>query len=191
MDAYLKLSLLFGFFAVLHSLTAANFFKTFIGRVLKLEGTRYRLVYTVLSFPTAFPFAAYWLIERGSTQVLYSFSGIPGLLLLVLKLGGAAVLLLSLAQTGMGGFVGLKPEERRLITTGLYSRVRHPMYLGAVIFIWASPGLRSLDALLYLLATLYFAFGIYIEERRLLEEFGDAYENYRSRVPALIPKLRQ
>jgi protein-S-isoprenylcysteine O-methyltransferase Ste14 len=190
MNLYVKLSLLFGLFAIIHSLTAANFFKQRIGRTPKLKGAGYRLRYTFISFPTALPFAAYWLLNRGSTQILLSFSGVAALLALTVKLAGAAILAISLVQTGAGEFLGIKPEQRRLVTTGLYARVRHPMYLGAILFLWASPELRYLDVLLYLLATLYFAFGIYIEERRLVEEFGEAYESYRSRVPAIIPRLR-
>jgi protein-S-isoprenylcysteine O-methyltransferase Ste14 len=188
MSVYVTLSLLFGLFALVHSLTAANFFKRRVEAVLKPRGVRYRLLYTILSFPTALPFAAYWLMKRGETPVLLSLAGFAALLLV--KLAGAAILAASLIQTGAAEFLGLKPEQKRLVTSGLYAKVRHPMYLGAILFIWASPEIRSLDALLYLLATLYFAFGIYMEERRLREEFGEAYQSYCSRMPAIIPRLR-
>lgn len=190
MNAYLTLSLLFLLFALIHSITAANFFKRRIEAVFGLKGAKYRLLYSALSFPSALPFTAYWLAERGQTPILIAFSGWAKVVVLMVKLTGAAILTLSLLQTGAAEFLGLKPERRKLVTSGLYSRVRHPMYLGAVIFIWASPELRYLDILLYTLATLYFAFGIYIEERRLLESFGSEYESYRSRVPAILPRLR-
>jgi|Deesub1362B_J571_1020462.scaffolds.fasta_scaffold01641_4 protein-S-isoprenylcysteine O-methyltransferase Ste14 len=191
MNAYVTLSLLFGLFAFVHSLTAADFFKRRVEVTLGLRGARYRLLYTLLSFPSAMPFVAYWLVKRGETPVLLSFPGFTAMLVLLVKLAGAAILAASLLQTGIAEFLGLKPEEqKRLVTSGLYAKVRHPMYLGAILFIWATPELRSLDALLYILATLYFAFGIYMEERRLREEFGDAYESYRSRVPAIIPRLK-
>ena len=177
-------------FALVHSLTAADFFKRRAEAVLGLRGAGYRLFYTLLSFPSALPFAAFWLAERRKTPLLLHLAGPAAALLLLIKLAGAAVLVASLLQTGIGEFLGLKQERRRLITTGLYARVRHPMYLGALLFMWASPELRALDVLLYALATLYFAFGMYIEERRLLARFGSEYKSYRSRVPAILPRLR-
>jgi protein-S-isoprenylcysteine O-methyltransferase Ste14 len=39
----------------------------------------------------------------------------------------------------------------------------------------------------YLLFTLYFYFGSVFEERRLLAEFGEAYQDYQRRVPRFIP----
>ncbi|WP_456475405.1 methyltransferase family protein [Candidatus Pyrohabitans sp.] len=190
MGVYAVLCALFGLFALVHSLTAARFFKAWAGRALKLEGARYRLIYTLLSFATVLPFAAYWFARRGETPLLLSVTGAAAVLVLLVKLAGAAILVVSIIQTGMAEFLGLRREQKRLVTSGLYARVRHPMYLGALLFIWASPELRALDVLLYLLATLYFGFGIYMEERRLGEEFGDAYEEYRSRVPAILPRLR-
>ncbi len=190
MNAYVTLTLLFGLFAFVHSLTAADFFKQRAETMFGIRGARYRLLYTLLSFPSALPFIAFWFVTRGKTPVLFHVTGFTAILVLLAKFVGAAILVASLLQTGIGEFLGLRPERRRLVTTGLYARVRHPMYLGAIVFIWASPELRYLDALLYTLATLYFAFGIYIEERRLLASFGPEYESYRSRVPAILPRFK-
>jgi protein-S-isoprenylcysteine O-methyltransferase Ste14 len=191
MGPYAALAFLFGSFALLHSLTAARWFKERAVSALERTGIRYRLFYNLLSVLTAFPFTAYWLANRGGTPLLLSLGGAMAVPLLLLKLGGAALMAASLLQMGVPEFLGLREEERRgLVTTGLYSRVRHPMYLGAVLLLWASAELRSLDAWLYLLATLYLAFGIFLEEERLLGEFGEVYQEYRSRVPAVLPRIR-
>ncbi|NOZ58939.1 MAG: isoprenylcysteine carboxylmethyltransferase family protein [Euryarchaeota archaeon] len=188
---YATLALLFLLFALVHSLTAAGFFKRRVGAALGLKGAAYRLAYNLLSVLSALPFAAYWLATREETPVLFSLPGLAALPLVLLKLAGAVIILASVVQTGARGFLGLEEERDRLVTSGLYARVRHPMYLGALLFIWATPELRALDALLYTLATLYLAFGIWIEERRLLARHGSAYEDYRSRVPAIFPRLRR
>lgn len=79
--------------------------------------------------------------------------------------------------------------EHRLITTGPYAFVRHPMYLGVI-----TAGIGGL--LLYRTwAMLLFAvamFGLTIRARReestLAAEFGAAWEAYRRRVPAWLPR---
>jgi protein-S-isoprenylcysteine O-methyltransferase Ste14 len=187
---YATLALLFLLFAFVHSLTAADFFKRRVEASFGLKGAAYRLAYNLLSFLSALPFLAYWLATREETPLVFSLQGAVALLTVLLKLAGAVIIFASMAQTGAREFLGLKEEQEKLVTSGLYARVRHPMYLGALLFLWATPELRALDALLYTLATLYIALGICIEERRLLARYGSAYESYRSRVPAIFPKLR-
>jgi protein-S-isoprenylcysteine O-methyltransferase Ste14 len=77
-----------------------------------------------------------------------------------------------------------------IVTTGVYSIVRHPQYLGGLI---AHIGISFLLSALYsLLATPLIAALIYIisrkEESELIKEFGKEYADYKKRVPMLIPK---
>ena len=73
----------------------------------------------------------------------------------------------------------------RLLTEGVYSRVRHPRYVAVLIGL-ISVALFSNYLALYLLLPIGAA-GLYVivrlEERELLERFGDEYETYRDRVP--------
>jgi len=79
--------------------------------------------------------------------------------------------------------------EHRLITTGPFAFVRHPMYLAVI-----TAGIGGL--LLYRTwAMLLFAmamFGLTVrgrrEEQALAAEFGPAWEEYRRRVPAWLPR---
>lgn len=79
-----------------------------------------------------------------------------------------------------------------LNTTGLYSVVRHPLYLGN-FFMWFGIALlpRSLwvAVLVPLLFWLYYERIMFAEEEFLRESFGDAYEEWASRTPAFIPRL--
>ncbi len=96
-------------------------------------------------------------------------------------------------------FVGLKPSVHpvgtqapstpKLITTGIYSRVRHPAYLFTVGS-WLLTPIMGLDRLLFAGGMVAYLFiGIRFEEKKLLEKFGDAYRLYREKTPMLIPKL--
>lgn len=76
-----------------------------------------------------------------------------------------------------------------LLETGIYSYVRHPIYFFTMAAFALTP-MMSLDRFLLLAASiLYLFFGIPIEERKLENRFGDAYRAYRTRVPAVIPRM--
>ena len=77
----------------------------------------------------------------------------------------------------------------RLITDGIYARVRHPQYSGLFLTIFGElvhwPTIPTL-ALSPLIVWLYVRLARR-EEERLLREFGQCYEDYRQRVPAFVP----
>jgi methanethiol S-methyltransferase len=71
---------------------------------------------------------------------------------------------------------------------GFYRYVRHPMQLGILIMLWATPGMSTGHALLSAAMTAYILIGLYFEERALLQNFGQAYAAYQNRVGMLIPR---
>jgi protein-S-isoprenylcysteine O-methyltransferase Ste14 len=84
---------------------------------------------------------------------------------------------------------GAKPEQVTLTITGPYRLVRHPLYLLNIVMIWSFPDLTTDRLLFNLLWTGWIVVGAYLEERDLVDEFGDSYREYRRRVPMLIPGL--
>ncbi len=111
----------------------------------------------------------------------------------------AAVILGMLVRLGFFEFLGwaqlvgaIPVSERtagtpRLRTGGIYGCVRHPIYTGLLAIFVLGPTL-SLDRLtLFLAATAYLWVGIPVEERKLIQLFGEPYLDYRRRVPALLP----
>jgi protein-S-isoprenylcysteine O-methyltransferase Ste14 len=70
---------------------------------------------------------------------------------------------------------------------GPYRYVRHPLMLGLLIALWAQPIMPPELLLLNIGLTIYILIAIWLEERDLVREFGMAYEEYRRKVPALIP----
>jgi protein-S-isoprenylcysteine O-methyltransferase Ste14 len=82
----------------------------------------------------------------------------------------------------------------RLVTCDIYQCVRHPHHVGVGIFM-TSLGLLIGHLWSFLIITLsqwawVIGFLFLVEEKELLEKFGEDYRAYRERVPMLVPNLR-
>lgn len=79
-----------------------------------------------------------------------------------------------------------------LNTTGIYSLVRHPLYLGN-FFMWLGPALLVQNAwfivAFILFYWLYYERIMYAEEQYLRRKFGSPYLEWSEKTPAFIPKL--
>ena len=115
--------------------------------------------------------------------------------LLVLLLGGTAILLFLWAASTMGrnwSLVARTGEDHELVRSGPFAMVRHPIYLALLLY------LLSIAAALGHWQQLLFATPLYLagtavrirqEEALLRSRFGAAHERYVREVPALIPLI--
>jgi protein-S-isoprenylcysteine O-methyltransferase Ste14 len=70
-------------------------------------------------------------------------------------------------------------EQPRLKTDLFYRWLRHPMYVGVLLGVWATPRMSFGHALLALGLTGYVLIGMRHEERDLTRKFGTEYRNWR------------
>src|SRR5947207_4942551 len=81
-------------------------------------------------------------------------------------------------------------KTMRFVTPGPYRIVRHPLYVGWFFAFWMTPTMTLAHLLFSIATTAYILLAIRFEERDLVREHGDTYEEYRRSVPMLIPFAR-
>jgi protein-S-isoprenylcysteine O-methyltransferase Ste14 len=107
-------------------------------------------------------------------------------------LAAAGLLFTVWARVGLGGnwsgTVTIK-DRHELVTTGPYRIVRHPIYTGLLLALAGSAlalgAWRGILGVLIAVPALWWKLSL--EEAWLQQQFGQAYADYRRRVPPLIP----
>jgi protein-S-isoprenylcysteine O-methyltransferase Ste14 len=187
---------LVGLFAVQHSVMARPAFKRIWTRIVPQPIER--STYVLLSCVVTFYLMWQW---RGLDTVIWDVQNPTGRLLLwgAFAAGWLMVPTVSLMINHFDLFgmrqVWLYLRGRPYTslpfrTPMLYNRMRHPLYIGWTLALWATPTM-TLGHLLFAGAlTLYMALAAIVEERDLVGHFGDSYRAYQRRVPMFVPRLR-
>ena len=175
------------FYYFLHSLLATTQIKSRIG----LSPRHYRIVYSLIA-TVLFIFLMLYTASIYSS-LIYPPSATTNYAGLMLTTVGIFILKRSFRNYSLKEFIGLKKEEESALkTSGVQAKIRHPLYSGTLLifigyFIF-NPQLSSL--VLLLSVVVYLPFGIRLEEKKLIELFGDEYLAYKKRTPSLIPRLK-
>ncbi|MBI5275743.1 MAG: isoprenylcysteine carboxylmethyltransferase family protein [Burkholderiales bacterium] len=82
-------------------------------------------------------------------------------------------------------------EGHRVVDSGPYAAVRHPIYMGAFVALIPFELIRTrpVDIVFAAGFVAFFTAKASIEEGFLREQLGEAYDEYRSRVPMLLPRM--
>lgn len=186
--------------AVVHSVTAAHRTKEWVRQQVGTtvyEGW-YRLFYNVFSVLTFVP-VIYFFWRLLPTQLLWQIPFPFNWLARILQLLGLGGLLLSLLQTDVWSFVGLRQAwwylqgaqgalpQPDFVRSGTYALVRHPLYFFSLMVLWLNPVMTVGGVIFNTAVTLYFWVGSIYEERKLADHFGESYRRYQERVPRLFP----
>lgn len=189
-------------FALIHSLFAANWTKNFIGTIMGRRAANglYRFFYTLLSAATA-AIAAH-IIFRLPDRKLLAPGPLVTAIMIFIEIAGVVFGLWAFRQIDTLEFLGVRqavsyfsrkefetPGETSFISKGAYSVVRHPLYLAGIIIFTFIPACTVNRTVISVLADIYFLWGAWIEDKRMLDQFGQEYCNYMKSVPAVLPRL--
>jgi protein-S-isoprenylcysteine O-methyltransferase Ste14 len=187
--------LLIGLFGLQHSIMARPWFKRRWTRLVPqpIERSTYVLISCVLAFLLMWQWrgigAVIWDVQqpvgRGLLWGLFAAGWllVPAASLMIdhFDLFGTRQVWLYLRRRPYTSLPFRTPQ--------LYSRVRHPLYVGWAVAFWATPTM-TLGHLLFAGAlTLYMAVAVLFEERDLVSHYGDTYSAYQRRVPMFIPRF--
>lgn len=186
--------LLLGIFAVQHTVMARPAFKRWWGKNLPIACQRS----TYVLFSSAILLLLFWQ-WRPIPTVLWKLEGMASWLPIgVYWLGWLVVFtssymidhfdLFGLRQAFLA-LRGTEPTDQEFRTPLLYKIVRHPLMLGFLMVFWATPEMTGGHFLLAATMTVYILVGVQFEERDLVTQFGTAYQQYRQRVPMLLPRI--
>lgn len=185
----LGLVFLFGFF---HSLMARQRFKAWWTRIVSPDAERSTYVLQSALFLSLAMWQwrpmpeVIWQVDGAAAVAAYAFFalGLGLVLLSTFLIDHFELFGLRQIWTANTGREMPQPVFR---TPFLYRVVRHPMQLGVMILLFATPVMTAGHMLFAMAMTLYILIGLYFEERSLVREFGEVYLDYKRRVPMLLP----
>jgi protein-S-isoprenylcysteine O-methyltransferase Ste14 len=177
--------------STLISVTVTEYMKRKLG-----DGFRfYRLFYNVASVATLIPLIYYDYLIREAP--VFRWEG-PLAMVRILLLASSIYLFVvggrryswaqfsGIAQIRAGRAHGSLAKGNSFVVSGLHRIIRHPWYLGGILIVWAQD-LSVPTILINLVISVYFIVGSFLEERKLVREFGDKYREYQQTVSMLFP----
>ena len=106
---------------------------------------------------------------------------------IILALLSALIWMLAFKEIGI---IPAAKQKSKVISSGIYSIVRHPIYIGNILMpLGLALAFRAVYALLYAPVTIiFFTLTTFIEERELKEEYGEEHIKYKKKVKfRLVP----
>lgn len=127
-----------------------------------------------------------WFNELFVNPIFHLATFVVGLLLLNLVMRVSRHTGRLLASMGREGDLP-RMDTNKLVTTGVYGCMRHPMHLGLLFFPWSAALILGSPTFILVIAPLEMLFMLalikFVEEPEAIQKFGDAYRDYQKQVP--------
>ena len=172
---------LFSVFALHHSIMARTGAKAWLTRLVPadLERSVYVWVASVLFLIVC------WLWQP-LPGVVWRVEGPAWWALTAVQLAGVVLTLRAARLVGIWELAGVRRPSRGAVieftTSGPFGIVRHPIYLGWVLMVFAMPSMTSSRFEFAAVSTAYLVAAIPFEESSLIEQYGDNYRSYQRQM---------
>jgi protein-S-isoprenylcysteine O-methyltransferase Ste14 len=179
--------IIFSVFALHHSIFARARVRALV-ESLAPEGTERAIYVWVASLLFAGVCAA-WLPVPG---VFWAFTGAAALPFAALQITGVVLVVAAVQRLGVLTLAGLREPGANpaVVDDGAYAVVRHPIYLGWFLVVWAPATMNGTRLVFAIVSCAYLMVAVAYEERDLRRTFGDAYDRYAERVRfRIIPRI--
>jgi protein-S-isoprenylcysteine O-methyltransferase Ste14 len=155
----------------------------------------YRILFNFIALLTLIPVILY---QRSLlTPPFFDWHGylhIPQISMIIL---GIMLFILGAKKYDAGLFLGITQLKQKhspnslnhediLDISGIHSVMRHPWYSGLLLVLWARP-LDTSTLIINIVFSLYLIVGAWLEERKLVIEYGEPYRAYQKNVSMLLP----
>jgi len=191
--AHLLLIFLWVAYFAIHSGMAGNALKDWLKEKMGKSFRFYRLIYNIIAVVGLIFILV--LAAIITTRHVFPPSVITKFIGLALASWGVIIIRLAFKHYDTREFLGINGasiQQSKLVVKGPSKYVRHPLYSGTILVVvgyWLfAPTLTNLVSLVCIF--LYLFVGIKLEEKKLMAEFGEEYEDYRKNVPALLPHIK-
>jgi methanethiol S-methyltransferase len=186
-------------FCISHSFLASNGVKKLFQNRFGNLIAYYRIAYNIIS---VISFFILYLFLPHIDITLYDLPNPYDLMILFLQLLSFIGLIWSARYFSSGEFFGFNQikrfregnynpvdldESSTLRIEGPYKYSRHPVYFFSIMFLVMRPVMTLTYFIIVVIFVSYFYIGSVLEEKRLIEKFGEAYTNYQKSVPRIIP----
>lgn len=130
-----------------------------------------------------------WYIENGAARALmWSVCAFGWGLVLVSTFMISHAHLFGVSQVN-DYFHKRQPTDPGFQTPGLYRQMRHPIMTGFFVAFWATPEMSTGHLVFALVTSVYIVAALQLEERDLINYFGNRYRAYRENVPMFVPRI--
>ncbi len=154
----------------------------------------YSRIFNVTSFLALIPASLSlnywdWLYFLQSPELVNPLLFLSGVILLAL---GVVVAALASRSISVSTVADMRTDRKpALVTGGLYARTRHPLYLATILFLLSLIAFYPFSNILVFSLSFvgYVVIGAYLEERKLVIQYGEQYIAYRKTAGFLLPRL--
>lgn len=192
---YVLLSLSLVLWCFFHSSLISNRFLAYIEPKLGKYFQTYRILYNLFSLITFLPLILYSYSLQ--SEMIFDWNGYFQIARILILLTCFFLFFAGSKSYDLWSFLGFRQiqqsehhktmsDDGNLSTAGILSIIRHPWYTATFLFIWS----RNLDIsalIVNVIFSIYLVIGCYLEEKKLVLEYGEEYRIYQEKVSMLFP----